>query len=181
VYGWNFGCVPVDFANSLTWTNSPFDVPVETALSEISYQPLPGHPDVQLPTFSPTYQFIFTALHLFREAWFDRWMEWNVDVTLSKFADVIRLWNAHRETLAGKEFVQVLEEFNITDSVLWVLEHTDRTFKTDIVSTLGLEGRVTEEWLSSAYGPGGKLRKWKGTMRERLHCKDRRKLLVDTP
>jgi hypothetical protein len=174
-------CVHIDFANSLTWTRSPFDVPVETALAEISYQSIPGYQDIQMPCFSPTFQFIFTILHLFREAWFERWLNWKQDVNLSKFADVIRLWRANQATLESKDFVQTLEEFKITEPILWVLEHTDRTFHTEIVSALGLEGRVSEDWLASAYAPGGKLRMWKGTMRERLHCKDRRKLFADTP
>jgi hypothetical protein len=172
-------CVHVDFANSLTWTGSDFDVPVEIALAEISHQPLPSFPDIQMPCFSPVFQFIFTVLHLFREAWFERWLDWEQDVNLMKFADAARLWRANQEILESKEFVRTLEEFGIIDPVLWVLEHLDRTLHTGIVSALGLEGRVTELWLASARASGGKLRKWKGTMRERLHCKDRRKLFVD--
>lgn len=173
-------CVYVDFANSLTWARSSFDVPVETALSEVFYQPLPGFPDIHMPCFSPEFQFIFTVLHLFREAWFERWLNKEIDVNLIKFADVVHLWRAHQEIFKSNEFVQTLEEFGIIDPVLWVLEHLDRTLHTGIVSALGLEGRVTEDWLASAYAPGGKLRKWKGTMRERLYCKDRHKLFMDT-
>jgi len=179
--------VAVDFATSLTWTRSPFNVDLKAALSEIVYQPLPGIPDVQLPCFTPKFQFIFTMLHLFREAWVFRegWTEkllgWENDVRLGKFADVIRLWRAYQNDLNTPDFIQTLEEFHIIDPILWVLEHTDRTFDTGIVPALGLEGRVTEEWLHSAGGVGGKRVQWKGTMRERLHCKDRRQLfLTDT-
>jgi hypothetical protein len=126
-------------------------------------------------------------LHLFREAWVFRegWTEtllsWETDVTLSKFADIIRLWRTHHNVLNTPDFIQTLEEYQIIDPILWVLEHTDRTFHTGIVPALGLEGRVTEEWLHSAGGVGGKRVQWKGTMRERLHCKDRRQLfLTDT-
>jgi hypothetical protein len=179
--------VRVDFATSLTWTRSPFTVPIETALAEIIYQPIPGIPDIQMPCFNPKFQFIFTILHLFREAWVFRegWTEtllsWETDVTLSKFADIIRLWRTHHNVLNTPDFIQTLEEYQIIDPILWVLEHTDRTFHTGIVPALGLEGRVTEEWLHSAGGVGGKRVQWKGTMRERLHCKDRRQLfLTDT-
>lgn len=180
--------VDVDFANSLTWTLSPFNVPIEAALAEIVYQPIPGIPDIQMPCFTPKFQFIFTILHLFREAWVFRegWTEsllegYEYDVNLSKFADVIRLWRAHQSVINSKNFVQTFEEFEIVDPILWVLEHIDRTFHTGIVPALGLEGRVTEEWLHSAGGAGGKRVQWKGTMRERLHCKDRRQLfLTDT-
>jgi len=180
--------VDVDFANSLTWTRSLFNVPIEDALAEIVYQPLPGISDVQMPCFNSKFQFIFTILHLFREAWVFRegWVDtinagWETDVTLSKFADVIRLWRAYEKELNTSEFIQLLEKYQIIDPILWVLEHTDRTFHTGIVPALGLEGRVTEEWLHSAGGVGGKRVQWKGTMRERLHCKDRRQLfLTDT-
>ena len=177
--------VDVDFANSLTWTCSPFNVPIEDALAEIVYQPIPGISDVQMPCFNSKFQFIFTILHLFREAWVFRegWVDtindgWETDVTLSKFADVIRLWKAYEKELNTPEFIQILEKYEIMNPILWVLEHTDRTFNTNILPTLGLEGRVTEEWLHSAGGLGGKLIQWKGTMRERLYCKDRRKLFI---
>jgi hypothetical protein len=179
--------VDIDFANSLTWTHSPFEIPIDVALSEIIFQPIPDNFDVLMPRFNSTYQFIFTILHLFREAWIFReaWVKsflgWESDVTLSKFADVIRLWRAYEKELNTPEFIQLLEKYQIIDPILWVLEHTDRTFHTGIVPALGLEGRVTEEWLHSAGGVGGKRVQWKGTMRERLHCKDRRQLfLTDT-
>jgi hypothetical protein len=171
--------VEVDFANSLTWSRSPFDVPIKVALADISYQPIPGFSDVQLPCFSPVFQFISTVLHLFREAWFDRWLDWQQDVDLMKFGDIVRVWQVYRQALQGGGLVQVLEEFEIVAPVVWVLEHLDRTLHTGIVSALGLEGRVTESWLASAGAPGGKSRRWKGTMRERLYCKKRRELFVD--
>jgi hypothetical protein len=173
--------VAVDFATSLTWTRSPFNVPIEAALSEISYQLIPGYPDIRMPHFSPKIQFIFTILHLFREAWIEKWLIQENDVNLIKFADVVRIWRNHQSILNSKEFVQMLEQFQITDAVLWVLEHLDRTLHTGIVSALGLEGRVTESWLASAGASGGKQRTWTGTMRERLHCKDRQKLFGARP
>lgn len=48
----------VDVANSLTWTRSPFDVPVEEALKEAVEQPVPGIPGAALPSFRPVYQFL---------------------------------------------------------------------------------------------------------------------------
>lgn len=177
--------VEVDFAHSLTWTRSPFNVPIEAAFAEIVYQPIPDISDIQMPCFTPKFKFIFTILHLFREAWVfkEGWIEiiyngWQSDVHLSKFADVVRLWRAHQDIINSQDFIQTLEEFQIIDPILWVLEHTDRTFHTGIVPALGLEGRLTEEWLHSAGGVGGKRVQWKGTMRERLHCKDRRQLFL---
>src|SRR5262249_45402614 len=61
--------INIDVANSLTWTKSPFEVPVEEALRDRVGLPIPGMPGVNLPCFRPVYQFLFTVLHLFREAW----------------------------------------------------------------------------------------------------------------
>jgi len=173
--------VMVDVANSLTWTNSPFDVPLEYAFKDIVYQPIPGYPDVELPNFPPLIQFLFTILHLFREAWLERWMSVGKDVNLSKFADVIRLWQVHGESMCRSGLTKRLEEFALIEPVVWVLEHLDRTFGTCIVREINLQGRVTEEYLTSARASGGRLRQWKGTMRERLQCKDRYKLFSDAP
>ena len=169
----------VDFANSLTWTSSPYEVPVEEALAERRLQPIPGVDGVELPCFTPEYQFVFTALHLFREAWFERWMEADQDVNLMKFGDLVRLWERERESLSRPELVELLEGYGIVGPVVWVLEHLDRTLHTSIVAALGLQERVTEEWLTSAYKSGGQLRQWRGTMRQRLHSKDRAALFVE--
>ena len=171
--------IEVDFANSLTWTRSPFDVPVEAAMEEIIYQPVTGLPEIEIPCLTPPFQFISTTLHLFREAWFERWLDWEQDVDLTKFSDVVRLWKAYRDLLATDEFVHTLEKFEIIAPVAWVLEHLDRTLHTGAVSALGLEGRVTEDWLFSGAASGKQLYHWTGTMRQRLQCKDRRQLFAD--
>lgn len=173
--------VMVDVANQLTWTNSPYDLPLGDAFKEIVYQPIPDHPGIELPSFGPQIQFLFTILHLFREAWLERWMAVGKDVNLSKFADVIRLWRAHGQSMCRDGLTNRLEKSGLTQPVVWVLEHLDRTFGTSIVRATDLKGRVTEEFLASARASGGKLRHWKGTMRERLHCKDRHKLFVEQP
>jgi hypothetical protein len=177
--------VLVDFANSLTWTRSPFNVPIDSALEEIVYQPIPGIYNIQMPCFNLKYQFIFTILHLFREAWVFRegWTDtlykgWESDVSLSKFTDIILLWKKFKTELDIADFIETIENFQIVDPILWVLVHTDHTFNTSIVSTLDLENRVTKEWLQSSGGVGGKRIEWKGTMRERLYCKNRRQLFL---
>ena len=43
--------IHIDVANSLTWTKSPFDVPVEEALEDPVEQPVPGMPGVSLALF----------------------------------------------------------------------------------------------------------------------------------
>ena len=169
----------IDFANSLTWHGSEYDVPLDKAMAEISYQPVIGFPDMQIPCMTPPYQFISTVLHLFREAWFERWLEWEQDVDLTKFSDVIRLWRAYEDVLSTGTFTQMLEEFQIVKPMVWVLEHLDRTFHTDSVASLGLEGRVDEAWLFSGRASGKNLFRWRGSMRERLYAKNRESLFVE--
>lgn len=170
----------LDFANSLTWTGSSFDVPLEVAMAEIIYQPVAGFSDIEIPCLLPSFEFINTVLHLFREAWFARWLEWEQDVDLTKFSDVVRLWKVYEVLLARETFVKTLEEFDIVAPVVWVLEHLDRTLHTGIVAALGLEGQVTEEWLFSGRASGNQLYQWQGTMRQRLYSKNRESLFVDT-
>ncbi|MCP5096082.1 MAG: nucleotidyltransferase family protein [Chloroflexi bacterium] len=169
----------VDFANSLTWHGSDYNVPLDVAMANIHHQPIAGFPDIKIPCLAPAYQFIGTVLHLFREAWFERWLEWEQDVDLTKFSDVIRLWRTYEDILSTESFVQTLEELGIVDPLVWVLEHLDRTFQTDIVATLGLEGRVSETWLFSGRASGRQLYQWRGSMRERLYSKDRHGLFVE--
>ena len=170
--------VEVDVANSLTWTLCPFQIPVEVALAEIIHQPIPGFDGLKLPCFKPQFQFLFTVLHLFKEAWIEITVEMVKDVNLSKFADVVRLWDAYQDVLQTAEFVNTLEDFGMVEPVVWVLEHLDRTFHTGIVAALELTGRVEENWLQSAGSVKGKMRYWRGTMRERLYCKNRQQLFV---
>ena len=112
--------VMVDVANRLTWTSSPFDVPLEEAFRDIVHQTIPGHPDVEFPSFSPLVQFLFTILHLFREAWLERWMSVGKDVNLSKFADVIRLWRVYGESMRRAGLSNRLEEWGLIEPVGWV-------------------------------------------------------------
>lgn len=100
------------------------------------------------------------------------------DVNLSKFADVIRLWRVHGESIRRTGLTDRLEELGVVEPVGWVLEHLDRTFGTAITREINLQGRVTEEYLMSARASGGKLRQWRGTMRERLQSKDRHRLFA---
>lgn len=169
----------IDFANSLTWTGSSFDIPLDVAMAEIRYQPVVGFPDMQIPCLLPPFEFISTVLHLFREAWFARWLEWEQDVDLTKFSDVVRLWKRYQDVLTSGSFVQILEQYDLVAPVVWVLEHLDRTLHTGIVPALGLAGRVTEEWLFSGRASGKQLYRWQGSMRQRLYSKDREALFVE--
>jgi hypothetical protein len=166
----------LDVAYSLTWARSEYEVRVEDALATIATQPLPGHADVALPTFVPYYQFVFTALHLFREAWIDRWLAEDQDVNLAKFADVLRLWQRDGESLLANDLRDRLDEDGIVQPVAWVLTHLDDLMGTEIAAAVGIHGSITESWLSSAYAPGGGIRHWQGPIRERLRSKQRHAL-----
>lgn len=175
------GRLHVDVANSLTWSRSDYEVPVEVALEEAGRQEVPGLAGVSLPCLSPMYQLVFTILHLFREAWMDKWLDYNSDVTLLKFGDVIRLCRAHEGLLASGRFRRVIETLGIEKPTAWVLEHLDRTFGTAMTARAGLTGWVDAAWLASAQPRQGQTRRWTGTMRERLASRDRRRLLVEDP
>ncbi len=168
----------VDFANSLTWAKSPYVVPVEEAIQHQIELQLPGMEGATIPSFTPPYQFLFTALHLFREAGFEQWLEWELDVSLMKFGDVIRLFNAHEAEFSDGRLLALLETHGVVEPVAWVLEHTDRTFGTTMIEQLGLEGRVEEDVLYKAHPSTDKDRAWHATMRERLWAKDRRALFA---
>jgi hypothetical protein len=173
--------VKVDIANNLTWENSGYEIPLDKAFAKVIYQPVPGFSDFEMPCFVPVYQFIHTVMHLFREAWVERrWQDDSgKDVNLSKFGDVIRLWQKHSDEFLAPSFVETLKELGIIEPVLWVLEHLDRAFGLDSVAALGLVGYVEANWLYTAYNPRGELFRWRGSMRERLQSKRRKALFED--
>jgi Uncharacterised nucleotidyltransferase len=168
-----------DLACSLTWTQCEHQIDMADALSEVIHQPLPGLADRMIPVLTPHYHFIFTILHLFREAWKDEWLDLEQDVNLIKFADVVRLWRAHQETLMAPDFRTLLEHWGIVEPVGWVLVHLDRTFGTDLATRLGIDTRIGQEFLNSAGAPGGRARRmWRGSMRDRLQARRRRNLFA---
>lgn len=163
----------VDVANSLTWTKSPFDVPVEEALKKPVDQPFPGMPGVGVPCFRPLYQFLFTVLHLFREAWLQKFVDSGNDVTLMKFGDVIRLVDRNRDGLTNGELLRTMEAHSVTDAVAWVLRHLDETFHTRTLELLALEKHGDEQLLAAQMQSSGYVRASSQSMRERLQSKAR--------
>lgn len=165
--------INLDVANSLTWTKSPFDVPVEQALKDPVEQPVPGLPGVSLPCFHPVYQFLFTVLHLFREAWLQKFVDFGIDVGLMKFGDVIRLIDRDRAELITGDLLSILESHNLAHPVAWVLRRLDETFQTQTLKMLGLGDYGDEELLASQMQSGAYVRASGQPMRERLHSKTR--------
>jgi len=173
--------INVDVANSLTWTKSPFDVPVEGALENPVEQPVPGIPGVSIPCFRPIYQFLFTVLHLFREAWLQKFVDFGTDVGLMKFGDVVRLIDRDRNELTDGELLRTLEAHNITDAVAWVLRRLDETFQTHTLELLALQKRGDEELLAGQMQSSGYVGAWGQSMRERLQSKNRGSLRSVAP
>ncbi|MGW4794904.1 nucleotidyltransferase family protein [Nonomuraea sp. NPDC004297] len=163
--------VPLDVACSLTWSRCPYQVDTARALAEVDEQPVPGGRTV--PAMTLPYHFLFTVLHLFREAWHPRWLELEQDVTLMKFADVARLWRRHAGPLRDGRLAALLDEYGLAPPVAWVLTHLDRVMGTGVAPSLGLSGRAAEEFLASAGAPAGGTRAWRGSMTERLRSRDR--------
>ena len=165
--------INIDVANSLTWTKSPFDVPVEEALENPVEQPIPGMPGVGLPCFRPTYQFLFTVLHLFREAWLQKFVDFGTDVGLMKFGDVIRLIDQNRDELTNGELLRIMNAHNVTHPVAWVLRHLDETFQTRTQELFALEKYGDEKLLASQMQSSAYVHPWGQSMRERLQSKTR--------
>jgi hypothetical protein len=173
--------IQIDVANSLTWAKSPFDVSVEEALADRREQPVPGLPGVTLPCFRPNYQFLFTVLHLFREAWLQKFVDFGSDVGLMKFGDVIRLIDRDPKELTDGELLRIMETHKVTDPIAWVLRRTDETFHTGTLEALGLEERGDEQLLASQMQSKGYVNALGTSMRERLQSKSRGSLLQAVP
>ncbi len=165
--------INVDVANSLTWTKSPFDVPVEEALEDSVEQPVPGMPGVSIPCFRPKYQFLFTVLHLFREAWLQKFVDFGTDVGLMKFGDVIRLIDQNRNELTDGELLRIMKAHRVTHAVAWVLRHLDETFQTRTLELFALGKHGDEELLASQMQSSAYVRAWGQSMRGRLQSKSR--------
>jgi Uncharacterised nucleotidyltransferase len=170
--------INIDIANSLTWTKSPFDVPVEEALENPVEQPVPNMPGVSIPCFRPVYQFLFTVLHLFREAWLQKFVDFGTDVGLMKFGDVIRLIDRDRNELTDGELLRIMQAHRVTDAVAWVLRHMDETFQTRTLELLALEKYGDEKLLASQMQSSAYVGAWGQSMRERLQSKARGSLMV---
>src|SRR5262245_10864562 len=121
--------INIDVANSLTWTKSPFDVPVEEALAKRVEQSIPGTPEVSIPCCRLKYQLRLAGLQWFGEAWLQKFVDFGTDVGLMKFGDVIRLMSRDRDELCDGELLRIREAHNVTDAVAWVLHRMDETFQ----------------------------------------------------
>lgn len=170
--------IHADFACSFTWARCPHQVPLEEALTPLETVRLPGS-GAAVPALETTRHFLFTVLHLFREAWVALWLDLEQDVDLMKFGDVLRLWRRHRDALRAGEPLRRLRDWGVVEPVAWVLHHLDAVFGSDALDGLGLKDAVSRDFLFSGADKDGRLRKWKGDMAQRLRCRNRAELFDD--
>ena len=130
-------------------------------------------PGVSIHCFCPEYQFLFTVLHLFREAWLQKFVDFGTDVGLMKFGDVIRLIDQNRNGLTDGELLRIMETHNVTHPVAWVLRHLDETLQTRTQELFALEEYGDEELLASQMQSSAYVRASGKSMRERLQSKSR--------
>src|SRR5262249_27611228 len=126
-------------------------------------------------------QFLFTALHLFREAWLQKFVDFGNDVGLMKFGDVIRLIDCYGDELSDGELLRVMETHRVSDPVAWVLRRLDDTFHTHTLELLALENHGDEGLLASQLQSSGYVRASGQSMRERLQSKARGSLREVAP
>ena len=136
-------------------------------------KPVPGMPEVSLPCFCHTYQFLFTVLHLFREAWLQKFVDFGTDVGLMKFGDVIRLIDRNHDELTNGDLLRITETHNVIHPVAWVLRHLDETFQTRTQKLFALEKYGDEELLASQMQSSAYVHTWGQSMRGRLQSKSR--------
>jgi hypothetical protein len=176
-----FPYVYVDVACSFTWAGDSNSLDIGDALARRSLVTLPALGDAAIDAyrFAPTEELIFTALHLFREAWFDRWARIQQDVNMMKFSDVLRVFDANRAHYVCGDFRRHLEGSGILRPFAWVMTHLDRSLGTDLCGDMMLTGVVDEPYLHSAHDPARGTRRWRGTMRDRLWNPARQDFFVD--
>jgi hypothetical protein len=121
------------------------------------------------------------VLHLFREAWLQKFVDFGSDVGLMKFGDVIRLVDRGRDELTGGQLLRIMEANNVTHAVAWVLRHMDETFHTHTLELLALERHGDEELLAAQMRSSGYVGAWGQSMRERLQSKTRGSLRPVAP
>lgn len=157
----------VDVCFNITWFGAAWQIPMREVLAEVSHVRVPAvEGTVELPALTAPYDFVFTAMHLFREGWFERTAA-SIHLRLGQFADLWRLW--HRLTPPdAAALTELVGRYRIGPPIAWVCYHLDRIFGTSVVTGLGLEELCDDAWLHSAGGTDGGYLAWSGDMRNRL-------------
>ncbi len=169
----------VDMTCSLTWFNSSFKIATSDALEERIWLAIPGHEGVKMPCLNLEYQIIYTALHLFKEAWVEMYgIKDGNDVSLSRFMDILYLITCNKESIKTSHLQAIMAKNTLTLPILWVFKHTERVFELNLCEEPGFAEPVPESWLASWQTERFQTCYWKGTMRERLQRKNREDLFL---
>ncbi|HEU5319365.1 MAG TPA: nucleotidyltransferase family protein, partial [Methylomirabilota bacterium] len=159
--------VEVDVSLSFTWWGSEYDVPQAEAFATVV--PVATGDGEDLPAFSPAYQFVDAALHLFREAFVEMpFQDRGNAVKLRSFLDVRLLVEGQAGAEARRRLRETVHALGIVRPVAWVLTHVDRVFDSRTLDALGLHGAISPDWAAGWRRMGGELAAWHGDMRRRL-------------
>ncbi|GAA1329934.1 nucleotidyltransferase family protein [Saccharothrix algeriensis] len=161
----------VDVCFNITWYGAKWQVPMGEVLAELGRVRVPVVIDgvegaVELPALTTPYDFVFTAMHLFREGWFER-TEAFEHLRLGQFADLLRQWR-RLGPADGAALTEVIRRHEIGPPIAWACHHVDQVFTSSITEGLGLEEFRDDAWLHSASGVDGSYLSWSGGMRDRL-------------
>lgn len=171
--------VDIDFANSFTWHNSNFHIPLADAFMEIEKVDIDFEGEKYVvPKLGLYYEFIFVILHLYREAWFyKRDITIGQDVNIKKFFDVIQYIKKYEDIIFSDNFMSFLDRYDVAKPFKWVILHTDNVFNTKYSENMNTQD-INDEYLNSACESTGNLKRWEGNMRDRLFSNDRESLFV---
>ncbi|MDQ1024739.1 hypothetical protein QF035_002321 [Streptomyces umbrinus] len=157
----------VDVAFSLTWFGSRWQLPMDEVMADLEHVPVdPDAPRKKLPTLGTAYGFLFLALHLFRECWFQRTIEEGV-LRLSQFADIQKFWERSGRNRAD-EICSLMRKHGLSPAIAWICHHVDMLYGSGITEELGLDSYLDPAWLNSAGAAEGSYLSWQGDMRSRL-------------
>lgn len=157
----------VDVCFNITWYGAAWQIPTREVLAELeTVEVRAGDDIVHLPSLTGPYNFVFTAMHLFRETWFERNIETET-IRFGQFADLWRLW--HRlDASAVEALAALIDRHHAAAPIAWACYHVDEIYGSRIVSGLGLDDYCDKSWLYSARALNGSYLSWGGSMRERV-------------
>ncbi|MES2939364.1 MAG: nucleotidyltransferase family protein [Pseudomonadota bacterium] len=120
---------------------------------------------------SPAFHFLDVALHMFRDAYFQKTIGERKDVHLSKFLDLELLWRCMG---AGERarLDALAREAGARGVLAWVAHHGDAVFGCGMAAALGLAEPepgwpAPDTWQAA----DGSVRAWRGSMVQRLRAK----------
>jgi hypothetical protein len=124
-------------------------------------------------TLSLPAHFIDAAMHLFREAYHERTIAEGRDVSLRKFLDLWLIWKALDEG-QRQQVARWIDKSAIAPPCIWVLDHLDTVFGTQVRAELEVSPGPDEIAANSWRGDSGQVGRWEGTMLDRIFGQARR-------